>query len=160
MFFRFCEVSYESFCGFLRNYSCADSRMYRADGAVREDSGEGRERRSADCGKSEIAGQFGVDNPMDAYFLPKLNGATGCIEFRDLQDAYFTAWLAEYTNLIEYIHALCTHEQDIAAIDAYDSALREQLKSARILFFTDWRSCTMRSRLRAMTPAGTERAVG
>jgi len=77
-----------------------------------------------------------------------------------LQDAYFTAWLAEYTNLIEYIHALCTHEQDIAAIDAYDSALREQLKSARILFFTDWRSCTMRSRLRAMTPAGTERAVG
>ncbi|MCL2126449.1 MAG: hypothetical protein FWH33_10760 [Oscillospiraceae bacterium] len=51
-------------------------------------------------------------NPIDEYFLPKINQSTSEVECRDYQDSYRGVWKEEFYNVLQWLDSKCVYPED------------------------------------------------
>ena len=51
-------------------------------------------------------------NPIDKYFLPKIEKATSEVERRGYQDSYRGVWKEEFYNILQWLDNKCEYQED------------------------------------------------
>lgn len=51
-------------------------------------------------------------NPIDAYFLPRMENASCEAERRELQDTYRGVWKTEFENIMVWMQDKCVYQED------------------------------------------------
>lgn len=79
------------------------------------------------------------DNPIDAYFQPKMVSDYNVAEAtrRGYQDTYRGVWKAEYKHLLKWLKKKCVYEEDRKNIETMDKALKSQIESMREVLATE-----------------------
>ena len=77
-------------------------------------------------------------NPIDAYFIPRINSSSAEVERRELQDTYRGVWEAEYENVIVWITSKCQYQDDIDKLMKYVASVDEMIAAARNVMLSEW----------------------
>jgi hypothetical protein len=97
----------------------------------------------ASCSQKEV-GQavdditFAADNPIDAYFIARIESAFPEIERRELQDTYRGVWQAEYENVLAWLAQKCEYQDDKDKLALYAANVEEMIAAARDVMLIDW----------------------
>lgn len=79
------------------------------------------------------------DNPIDAYFQPRMVSDYDVAEStrRGYQDTYRGVWKAEYKNLIRWLKKKCIYKEDKREIEKMEKALQDQIEHMREVLATE-----------------------
>ena len=77
-------------------------------------------------------------NPIDAYFIPRLNNYSCEVELRDYQDAYLVVWRDEYKNVMKWMYSKCIYQEDKDNLSAYEDSVSQLIKSTETVSLTNW----------------------
>lgn len=85
------------------------------------------------------AGPVSYDNPIDAYFQPKMVSDYNVAEStrRGYQDTYRGVWKAEYKHLIQWMKKKCVYKEDRGEIEEMEKALQNQVEHMREVLATE-----------------------
>lgn len=83
--------------------------------------------------------QVSYDNPIDAYFQPRMVSDYNVAEStrRGYQDTYRGVWKAEYKNLIQWLKKKCIYKEDKTEIEKMEKALQDQIEHMREVLATE-----------------------
>jgi hypothetical protein len=86
----------------------------------------------------KIKNQTAYSNPIDAYFLPRINNASCEAERRDWQDRYLIVWFGEFEKIIKIMKGKCKYQQDKDVIDAYRKSIDDSFNKTSAVLITEW----------------------
>ncbi|MDR1616772.1 MAG: hypothetical protein LBR98_07155 [Syntrophomonadaceae bacterium] len=78
------------------------------------------------------------NNPIDAFFIPRIESSPAEAERRDLQDTYRSVWKSEYKNVIVWLTSKCQYQADIDKLAQYTVGVEELITSARAVMLSEW----------------------
>lgn len=95
--------------------------------------------REMEAPQTEESVESTCDNPIDAYFGPKMVSDYNVSESvrRSYQDTYRGVWRAEYRHLLKWLKKKCVYEEDRQNIENMDKALKKQITSMREVLATE-----------------------
>lgn len=88
--------------------------------------------------KTEEDGKTRYDNPIDEYFLPKINHADASqAEIRAYQDDYKNVWKDEFENLTKWLGKKCIYEEDRKKIQEMKKSVLEYAEKSKEVILTE-----------------------
>lgn len=76
-------------------------------------------------------------NPIDAYFLPRLNGHIAASDLRTLQDTYRGVWKAEFDNIMLWMQDKCVYQVDKDNLSLFADSVESMIDASRTVILTD-----------------------
>lgn len=115
-----------------------DDQEEEASAALPEDEQE--EETSAalseDNQKEEIEE---YSNPIDAYFLPRIENASCEAERRQMQDTYRGVWKTEFENIMAWMQDKCVYQEDKDNLLLYEESVESLVEATyTVLAVTDY----------------------
>lgn len=84
------------------------------------------------------SGQTGYNNPIDEYFLPRIQSGDKCeAEIRGLQDNYKHVWKEEFENLTKWLRKKCVYEEDKENISSMEKSVSEYIERTKAVIATE-----------------------
>lgn len=77
-------------------------------------------------------------NPIDAYFLPRIENAENEAERRGLQDSYRVVWHREFENIMLWMQEKCIYQEDKDELLLYSENVEALISSSRKILTTSW----------------------
>ncbi len=77
-------------------------------------------------------------NPIDAYFLPRIENASCEADRRALQDTYRGVWKTEFENIMVWMQDKCVYQEDKDNLLLYTKSVESLIETARTVLVTDW----------------------
>lgn len=88
--------------------------------------------------ESQEEEQKNYDNPIDAYFLPKINSKdTSQAEIRAAQDTYRAVWASEFKNLMKWMRKKCVYQEDKKKIRAMEKRVKRNVELSKDVIATE-----------------------
>ncbi len=88
--------------------------------------------------KDEKDGKILYDNPIDEYFLPKINAVDASqAEIRAYQDDYKYVWKEEFENLTKWLRKKCIFEEDKKKIQEMKKSVSEYVEQSKEVILTE-----------------------
>ena len=78
------------------------------------------------------------NNPIDAYFIPRIATSSSEAERRYLQDTYRGVWKAEYENVLVWLTSKCQYQEDIDKLTKYTDSVDEMIAVAKDIMINEW----------------------
>lgn len=105
-----------------------DNQEEEASAALPED-GQEEETSAAlseDNRKEEIEE---YSNPIDAYFLPRIENASCEAERRQMQDTYRGVWKTEFENIMAWMQDKCVYQEDKDNLLLYEESVESLVEA-------------------------------
>ena len=80
-----------------------------------EEDTEGRDEEESIVSEGEE-----YSNPIDAYFLPRIESASCEAERRQMQDTYRGVWKTEFENIMVWMQYKCVYQEDKDTLQLYE----------------------------------------
>ena len=77
-------------------------------------------------------------NPIDAYFLPRIENASCEAERRELQDTYRGVWKTEFENIMVWMQDKCVYQEDKDTLLLFTKNVESLIETTRTILITDW----------------------
>ena len=77
-------------------------------------------------------------NPIDAYFLPRIENASCEAERRELQDTYRGVWKTEFENIMVWMQDKCVYQEDKDNLLLFTKSVESLIETTRTILITDW----------------------
>ena len=77
-------------------------------------------------------------NPIDAYFLPRIENASCEAERRELQDTYRGVWKTEFENIMVWMQDKCVYQEDKDTLLLFTKNVESLIETTRTILETDW----------------------
>ena len=77
-------------------------------------------------------------NPIDAYFLPRIEHASCQVERREMQDTYRGVWKTEFENIMAWMQDKCVYQEDKDTLVLYEESVESLIETTRTILVTDW----------------------
>ncbi len=71
------------------------------------------------------------ENPIDEYFLPRIEFAASEATMRGYQDDYRGVWRSEFQHLMKFIRKKCVYGQDREKVQAYEKNVRDMIEKSK-----------------------------
>ena len=98
--------------------------------------------QSEDNGEAAVAlsehNQGGYSNPIDAYFIPRIDNASSEAERRELQDTYRGVWKTEFENIMVWMRDKCVYQEDKDNLSLFTECVVSLIETTRAILVTDW----------------------
>ena len=98
--------------------------------------------RSEDNAETEIAlserDQEEYSNPIDAYFLPRIENASCEVERREMQDTYRGVWKTEFENVMVWMQDKCVYQEDKDNLLLFEESVESLIDTTQTVLLTDW----------------------
>ena len=78
------------------------------------------------------------NNPIDAYYLPKINQSSAEVELRIYQDKYYEVWTEQFDRIIQLMKDKCIYKKDIDAIESYKASVEKLIDNSSTILVTEW----------------------
>lgn len=116
---------------------CADHTEERKRSVERVDAAP-NPVQTGEMKQGEKVGENLYDNPIDEYFLPKINAADSSqAEIRAYQDDYKYAWKEEFLNLTKWLSEKCTYKEDKKNIQEMKKSVSEYVEKSKKVISTE-----------------------
>lgn len=126
-------VLFSSVC----SVGCADHTEERKHSVERVDAVP-NPVQTGEMKQGEKVGKNLYDNPIDEYFLPKINAADSSqAEIRAYQDDYKYAWKKEFRNLTKWLSEKCTYKEDKKNIQEMKKSVLEYVEKSKKVISTE-----------------------
>jgi len=79
-------------------------------------------------------------NPIDDYFLPRIEYPRAEVGRRAYQDTYRGVWKSEFENIVKWTAARYTYQQDLDALSDYVRGVEQLIENARALMIAELRA--------------------
>lgn len=77
-------------------------------------------------------------NPIDAYFLPRINGQIEAeTNRRELEDTYRGVWKAEFENIMLWMQNKCIYQADKDNLSLFADSVQSMIDTSRTVILTD-----------------------
>ena len=113
--------------------SDADVNAQAADNVETEDNAEISASLSEDNQKEEYS------NPIDAYFLPRIENASCEAERRQMQDTYRGVWKTEFENIMAWMQDKCVYQEDKDTLLLYEESVESLIETTRTISLTKYK---------------------
>lgn len=77
-------------------------------------------------------------NPIDAYFLPRIEHASCEAERRQMQDTYRGVWKTEFENIMAWMQDKCVYQEDRDNLLRYEESVESLIEATYTVLVTDW----------------------
>lgn len=77
-------------------------------------------------------------NPIDAYFIPRIENASSESERRELQDTYRGVWKTEFHNVMAWMQDKCVYQEDKDNLSLFTESVESLIETTRAILVTDW----------------------
>ena len=77
-------------------------------------------------------------NPIDAYFLPRIESASSQVEYRELQDTYRGVWKTEFENVMVWMQDKCVYQEDKDNLLLFEESVESLIDTTQTVLLTDW----------------------
>ncbi len=77
-------------------------------------------------------------NPIDAYFLPRIEQASCEAERREWQDHYREVWKTEFENVLSWMDQKCEYPEDREQLQLFAKSVETLIGTTRAVLVTDW----------------------
>lgn len=78
-------------------------------------------------------------NPIDAYFLPRIENASCEAERRQMQDTYRGVWKTEFENIMAWMQDKCVYQEDKDNLLLYEESVESLVEATyTVLAVTDY----------------------
>lgn len=78
-------------------------------------------------------------NPIDAYFLPRIENASCEAERRQMQDTYRGVWKTEFKNIMAWMQDKCVYQEDKDNLLLYEESVESLVEATyTVLAVTDY----------------------
>ncbi len=77
-------------------------------------------------------------NPIDAYFLPRIENASCEAERRELQDTYRGVWKTEFEQVMAWMQDKCVYQEDKDNLLRYTKSVESLIETTCTILATDW----------------------
>jgi hypothetical protein len=77
-------------------------------------------------------------NPIDKYFIPRINNASPEAKRREYQDTYRGVWESEFENIMKWMDKKCVYQKDKDKLIAYENSVMQLIDSTYAVIVTDW----------------------
>ena len=98
--------------------------------------------QSEDNGETAVAlsehNQGGYSNPIDAYFIPRIDNASSEAERRELQDTYRGVWKTEFENVMVWMQDKCVYQEDKDNLLLFEESVESLIDMTQTVLLTDW----------------------
>lgn len=75
-------------------------------------------------------------NPIDAYFLPRIEHASCEAERRQMQDTYRGVWKTEFENIMAWMQDKCVYQEDKDTLVLYEESVESLIETTRTISLT------------------------
>lgn len=77
-------------------------------------------------------------NPIDSYFLPRIENAEDNASRKELQDIYMCVWSTEFDNVILWMQDKCVYQEDKDNLLLYKESVNSLIEITCTVLQTDW----------------------
>lgn len=77
-------------------------------------------------------------NPIDSYFLPRIENAKCEADRRELQDIYMCVWKTEFDNVMLWMQDKCVYQEDKDNLLLYRERVESLIEITCTILKTDW----------------------
>lgn len=77
-------------------------------------------------------------NPIDAYYLPRIENAGSEAERRELQDTYRGVWKTEFEHVMIWMEGKCVYQEDKENLLLFEASVDSLIKTSCTILVTDW----------------------
>ena len=77
-------------------------------------------------------------NPIDAYFLPRIENASCEAERRQMQDTYRGVWKTEFENIMVWMQDKCVYQEDKDTLLLYEESVESLIETTRTILVTNY----------------------
>lgn len=78
-------------------------------------------------------------NPIDAYFLPRIENASCEAERRQMQDTYRGVWKTEFENIMAWMQDKCVYQEDKDTLLLYEESVESLIETTRTISLTKYK---------------------
>lgn len=78
-------------------------------------------------------------NPIDAYFLPRIENASCEAERRQMQDTYRGVWKTEFENIMAWMQDKCVYQEDRDTLLLYEESVVSLIETTRTISLTKYK---------------------
>lgn len=106
--------------------------------ALSEDN-QGEDTEVCDDEESIAVEREEYSNPIDAYFLPRIENASCEAERRQMQDTYRGVWKTEFENIMAWMKDKCVYQEDKDNLLLYEESVESLVEATyTVLTVTDY----------------------
>lgn len=106
--------------------------------ALSEDN-EGEDTEVCDDEESIAVEREEYSNPIDAYFLPRIENASCEAERRQMQDTYRGVWKTEFENIMVWMQDKCVYQEDKDNLLLYEESVESLIETTRTISLTKYK---------------------
>ena len=88
--------------------------------------------------ESIVLERAAYSNPIDAYFIPRIDNASSEAERRELQDTYRGVWKTEFENIMVWMRDKCVYQEDKDNLSLFTESVESLIETTRAILVTDW----------------------
>ena len=77
-------------------------------------------------------------NPIDAYFLPRIESASCEAERRQMQDTYRGVWKTEFENIMVWMQDKCVYQEDKDTLQLYEESVESLIETTLTILVTNY----------------------
>lgn len=77
-------------------------------------------------------------NPIDAWFLPRIENASCEAECRQLQDTYRGVWKTEFENVMVWLQDKCIYQEDKDNLLLFEESVESLIETTYTIWVTDY----------------------
>lgn len=77
-------------------------------------------------------------NPIDAYFLPRIENASCEAERRQMQDTYRGVWKTEFENIMAWMKDKCVYQEDKDTLLLYEESVESLIETTQTILVTNY----------------------
>ena len=77
-------------------------------------------------------------NPIDEYFIQRIERAHNMVDLREAQDAYRDAWESAFYNVVAWMIEKCLYQEDKDKIIEYECTVNKLIVIMMEMAVTDW----------------------
>ncbi|MCI8737219.1 MAG: hypothetical protein HFI11_09630 [Lachnospiraceae bacterium] len=98
-----------------------------------EEDTEGRDEEESIVSEGEE-----YSNPIDAYFLPRIESASCEAERRQMQDTYRGVWKTEFENIMAWMQDKCVYQEDKDTLQLYEESVESLIETTLTILVTNY----------------------
>ena len=98
-----------------------------------EEDTEGRDEEESIVSEGEE-----YSNPIDAYFLPRIESASCEAERRQMQDTYRGVWKTEFENIMAWMQDKCVYQEDKDTLQLYEESVESLIETTLTILVTKY----------------------
>lgn len=87
---------------------------------------------------NKITATNAYSNPIDEYFIPRINNALSQAGRREYQDTYRVVWKSEFENIMRCMYKKCKFQKDRDNLILYENSVKQLIDSTYNVVVTDW----------------------